>query len=316
MGSPDFAVPSLRRLVEDGYDVVGVYTQPDREAGRGRVVTPPPVKQYALEQGLAVFQPPSLRRTEALEGLRALAPEIIIVAAFGQILRRPVLELPAHGVLNVHASLLPRWRGAAPVVAAILAGDEETGVSIMQVDEGLDTGPVVSRRAVPITRIDTGGGLTDRLARLGADLLSDTLPAWLDGEIVPEAQDNARATYAPRIEKDAGHIDWSLPAVEIWRRVRAFNPWPGAFTFLHGHQIRIHDAWPLPEGPPAQPGMVVLLTDEMVHAVPAELPRAAFAIGAGAGLLVPLKLQRAGKRALFAQEFARGEHDLIGATLG
>lgn len=328
MGSPDFALPTLRRLIADGHEIAGVYTQPDREAGRGRVLTPPPVKELALECGLPVFQPPSLRREPAVAQLRALRPQVIVVAAFGQILRRPVLELPPFGVLNVHASLLPRWRGAAPVQAAILAGDRETGISIMRIDEGLDTGPVLARRTTPISDFDTGGGLTHRLAELGAELLAETLPAWLDGAITPEPQDVAVATYAARVEKDAGRLEWTLPARELWLRVRAYNPWPGAFTSLHGSPLRIHEAWPLPRGAEdraaaAAPtesslpaGVIVPLPPGAADAVPPQRPRAAFGITTGDGLLLPLTLQRAGKRPLFAEEFARGERELIGTPLG
>jgi methionyl-tRNA formyltransferase len=316
MGSPEFAVPSLGRLIEDGNEIVGVYTQPDREAGRGRALTPPPVKAFALERGLPVFQPVSLRREAALAELRALAPELIVVAAYGQILRRPVLELPEYGVINVHASLLPRWRGAAPVLAAILAGDAQSGVSIMRIDEGLDTGPVLARRAIPIDAFVTGGELTRLIAEEGADLLGGTLPAWLEEEITPEPQDETVATYAPRIEKDAGRLDWTLPAVELWRRVRAYNPWPSAFTSLHGDMLRIHEAWPVPDAADGEPGAIVPLTAAMRDAAPPERPRPAFGVRTGDGILLPLKLQRSGKRALFAEEFLRGERGLVGARLG
>ena len=331
MGSPDFALSSLRRLIADGHEIAGVYTQPDREAGRGRALTPPPVKVLALEHGLPVYQPPSLRRETAVAELRALQPEVIIVAAFGQILRRAVLDIPPFGVLNVHASLLPRWRGAAPVQAAILAGDRETGVTIMQIDEGLDTGPMLTRRSAPISDFDNAGTLTERLAEMGADLLAETLPAWLEEELTPEPQDDALATYAPRVEKDAGRLDWALPAVELWRRVRAYHPWPGAFTTLRGEPLRLHEAWPIAgqraTGPPQAeqwgearsgivPGRVVTLPPGAAEAAPPERPRPAFAIQTGEGLLLPLKLQRAGRRALFAEEFLRGERDFIGSRLG
>ena len=316
MGSPDFALPTLRRLVDDGYEIAGVYTQPDREAGRGRALTPPPVKGFALERGLPVYQPASLRREAAVEELRALAPDVIVVAAYGQILRRPVLDIPPFGVLNVHASLLPRWRGAAPVQAAILAGDRETGVTIMQIAEGLDTGPLLTRRTTRISELDTAGTLTPRLAEMGADLLVETLPAWLTGEITPEPQDEARASYAPRVEKESGRLDWVLPAADLWRRVRAYTPWPGAFTLLRGELLRLHEVWPIPGEELAPPGTVVPLPPDAREAVPLERPHAAFAVQTGEGLLLPLKLQRAGRRALFAAEFLRGERDLIGARLG
>lgn len=315
MGSPDFAIPTLKRLIDDGHEIAGVYTQPDREAGRGRALTPPPVKVVALEYGLPVFQPRSLRREPAVEQLRALAPEVIVVAAFGQILRRPVLDIPPRGVLNVHASLLPRWRGAAPVQAAILAGDSETGVTIMQIDEGLDTGAMLTRCTTWISDHDTGGSVTERLAELGAELLAETLPRWLAGEITPEPQDEALATHAPRVEKDAGRLDWKLPAVDLWRRVRAYNPWPGAFTTLNGQPLRLHEAWPLGGATSEKPGTLVPLPGLAAEQVPAERPRPAFAVQTGEGLLLPLRVQKAGKRALYAEEFARGERALFGAVL-
>ncbi len=317
MGSPEFAVPSLERLVADGHEVAGVYTQPDRAAGRGRSLTPPPVKVCALELGLPVFQPATLRHEPALRQLAALAPNLIVVAAFGQILRQPVLDIPSHGVINVHASLLPRWRGAAPIPAAILAGDRETGISIMQIDPGLDTGPVLARRSIRISDFDSAGSVTVRLAALGAELLSETLPAWLDGALLPEPQDSAGATYAPRIEKDSGRIDWTHSAAEIWRRVRAFHPWPGAFTSLHGVPLRLLECWPLAGSSAGQPpGMVVPLDAAAIRQVPAERPRPAFAVVTGHGLLAPLQVQKAGKRALYAEDFLRGERGLAGVCLG
>jgi len=316
MGSPDFAVPSLRALVQAGHDIVGVVTQPDREAGRGRRLVPPAVKTVALEAGLVVLQPANLRRPEAMTQLVALRPEVIVVAAFGQILRRAVLDIPSRGVLNVHASLLPRWRGASPVTAAILAGDEETGVSIMLLNEGLDTGPVLTIRSTPIADTDTGGTLTDRLAQTGAGLLVETLPRWLTGAIVPRPQDDALATYAPRIEKDAGRIDWSRPATDIWRQIRAFNPWPGAFTTHAETMLKLLDAWPLVGYSAEPPGAVLPLPWGARDVVPAERPRPAFAVVTGEGFLLPLKLQRAGKRAIFVEEFLHGERGLIGSRLG
>ena len=317
MGSPDFAVPSLRALVDAGHDVAAVVTQPDREAGRGRKLVPPAVKVAAQALGLPVLQPPSLRRPAAVEELAALRPEVMVVAAYGQILRRSVLEIPPHGVLNVHASLLPRWRGASPVTAAILAGDAETGVSIMLLDEGLDTGPVLATRATPIEDSDTGGTLTARLAEMGAALLMVTLPGWLARHVEPQPQDETLATYAPRLEKEAGRIDWSRPAVEIWRQVRAFTPWPGAFTSYAGDLLRIEAAWPLEGSEPSnETGRVVPAPPDARAAVPEALGRPAFAVQTGAGLLLPLRLQRAGRRALSAQEFLNGERGLIGRRLG
>lgn len=315
MGSPDFAVPSLRALVAAGHTLVAVVTQPDREAGRGRRPAPPPVKAAALELGLEVMQPPTLRNAAAVAELAALRPDLIVVAAFGQILRRPVLALPPRGVLNVHASLLPRWRGASPITAAIAAGDAETGISIMLLDEGLDTGPVLATRSTPIDDMDTSGTLTARLAELGAALLVETLPAWLAGAIAPQPQDGTLATYAPKLDKDAGQIDWSLTAVEIWRRIRAFTPWPGALTAYGDVSLRLLEAWPLAGFSREAPGTIIPLPWGAAEQTPPARPRPAFAVVTGDGLLLPLTLQRAGKRPLFAEEFLRGERGLIGTRL-
>jgi methionyl-tRNA formyltransferase len=316
MGSPDFAVPSLRALVEAGHEVVSVITQPDRAAGRGRRLAPPAVKVAAEDLNLPVVQPASLRRPEVVAWLAELEPAVIVVVAYGQILRRAVLDIPPKGTLNVHASLLPRHRGAAPVAAAIRAGDEQTGVSIMLLDEGLDTGPVLATQSTPILDEDTAGALTDRLATLGAALLVETLPAWLDGRIAPQPQDDTRATYAPRLDKEAGRIDWSRAAIELWRHVRAVTPWPGAATSYNGVSLRLLDAWPLPVAANAPPGTVVSLPEDAVEAAPAARPRPAFAVATGDGLLLPLRLQRAGKRPLYAEEFLRGERGFMGARLG
>lgn len=228
MGSPEFAVPTLHSLAQ-AYNVVGVVTQPDRPAGRGRTLTPPPVKELALKLDLPVIQPIKLRQPEAQEQLVNWAPDIIVVAAFGQILRQNVLDLPAYGCVNVHASLLPRWRGAAPINAAILHGDAQTGVTIMRMDAGVDTGPILSQRAEAIRPDDTTVVLSQRLAKLGAELLLETLPGYLSGNITPLPQDDLFATYAPMLMKEDGAIDFSLTAIELERRVRAFQPWPGAY---------------------------------------------------------------------------------------
>ncbi|MEM7347737.1 MAG: methionyl-tRNA formyltransferase [Chloroflexota bacterium] len=234
MGTPQFAVPSLERLIETSlesdWEVVGVVTQPDRRQGRGKKVSPPPVKVAAEQANIPIFQPETLRTDDAFSTLVAFAPDLIIVAAFGQILKPNVLALPQFGCLNVHASLLPRWRGAAPIAAAIQAGDQETGITLMQMNEGLDTGPMLYHQTVPIRLDDTTETLTKTLAQVGADLLVETLPAWLKGEITAIRQDDHEATLAPRLAKQAGSIDWFKPAAVIERQVRAFFPWPGTFT--------------------------------------------------------------------------------------
>lgn len=238
MGSPDFALPSLRALAQT-YDVVGVVTQPDRASGRGRELKAPPVKALALELNIPVIQPQKLREPAAMAQLNEWNPDLIVVAAFGQILKKEVLELPKHGCLNVHASLLPRWRGASPVSAAILAGDEETGVTIMKMDEGLDTGPVLARKSTRIRSDDTAGSVTQALSNLGADLLLETLPDYLSGRIIPQPQPEEGATYAPMLKKQDGLLDFTKPVREVERRVRAMNPWPGAWFEWNGNMLKV-----------------------------------------------------------------------------
>src|SRR5260221_2434350 len=241
MGSPDFWLACLRALAKH-YDVVGVVTQPDRASGRRRELKSPPVKTLALKLGIPVMQPEKLRAPEAMEQLRAWAPDLIVVAAFGQILKKDVLDLPRYGCINVHASLLPRWRGAAPINAAILAGDEETGVTIMRMDVGLDTGPMLTKRSIRLTRDDTAGSVFQTLSQLGADLLIETLPRWIAGEIQPQVQDDGFATYAPMMKKEEGKLDFTRDVNELERRVRAVNPLPGAFMDLDGTILKIHRA--------------------------------------------------------------------------
>ncbi len=311
IGTPDFAVPSLRRLAADGHVIAAVVTQPDRPAGRGRRLAPPPVKVAAQELDVTVLQPPTLRDAGALDAVRALQPEAIVAVAYGQILRQELLDIPARGVLNVHPSLLPRHRGASPIAGAILAGDDETGVSIMLMDAGMDSGPVLAERRVPIGPLDTTGTLTDSLAELGARLLAETLPRWLADEIHPKPQDDSRATVTRLIRKGDGGIDWNLSAVEIWRRVRAYTPWPGAATRVTGEPLMIRQAWPLVGSSGEPPGTVVALPPN----VPPEARAAAFAVQTGDGLLGVLELQRAGRRALSSAEFARGMPSIIGQWL-
>lgn len=244
MGSPDFAVPSLRSLAQQ-YNVVGVVTQPDRPAGRGNRLTPPPVKELAIQLGLPLIQPQRLSEPAAQSQLEQWQPDLIVVAAFGQILKKNVLELPRWGCINVHASLLPRWRGAAPIPAAILHGDCETGITIMKMDEGVDTGPILRQKAIPILDHDNSYSLSKRLAEIGAELLLETLPDYLDGKIIPQEQDHNRATYAPMLKKEEGELDFNQSAESLWRKVRAYNPWPSAFTYLEGSRLIIHEAAPI-----------------------------------------------------------------------
>jgi methionyl-tRNA formyltransferase len=291
MGSPEFALPTLRALAES-YPVAGVVTQPDRPAGRGRTLTPPPVKILAQELGLPVIQPARLKEPGAVEQLQAWQPDLIVVAAFGQILRPTVLDLPPFGCINVHGSLLPRWRGAAPIQAAILAGDAETGITIMRMDPGVDTGDILSQRAIPIPSEDTAGTLGERLAVLGAELLIGTLPAFLRGELLPLPQEDALATYAPMLKKEDGRLDFTRSAEELARMVRAYNPWPGTYTFWQGQMLKVHRAHAAGATSPGS-GKTSILEG---------LP----AVGTGQGLLVLDEVQPAGKKPMQGEVFLRG----------
>lgn len=299
-GTPDFALASLRALVESGRAPVAVLTQPDRPAGRGRKLTASPVKQYAQQQGIAVLQPPTLRDAQAADALRALEPDLLVVAAYGLILPQDVLDIPAHGCLNVHASALPRWRGAAPIQAAILAGDERTGISLMAMTAGLDCGPVYHVEEVAIGTEETAGELHDRLAELGGRSLVANLDAILGGALQALPQDDELATYAPKIEKRDAAIDWSLPADEILRRIRAYNPFPGAFCFLDGERLKI---WRAARGDGAgEPGTVL------------QCNRGGLLVAAGDGAIRVLELQWPGKRRTTAAGLA-GQPDLAGRRL-
>ncbi len=313
IGTPAFAVPSLQRLAADGHHIAAVITQPDRPAGRGRQPHPSPVKLAALELRVPVLQPESLRDAAALDKVRALAPECAVAVAYGQILREEFLHIPPRGVVNVHPSLLPRYRGASPIPAAILAGDDMTGVTIMLMDPGMDSGPILAQRTYPIDPEDTAATLSDKLGVSGAGLLAETLPRWLRGEIDPRPQDESRATRTSLLRKEDGAIDWSRPAVDIWRQLRACNPWPGAFTVLGGETIHIWRAWPLAVRTAGEPGTVVSLTPEQRAGAPDAPP---FAVQTGDGLLAVREAQRSGRRALPAAEFLRGMPGLIGRRLG
>ena len=238
MGSPDFALPTLSILAKS-HQVVGVITQPDRASGRGRELKSPPVKTLALELNIPVMQPEKLRMPEPMEQLRAWAPDLIVVAAFGQILKKDVLDLPQYGCINVHASLLPRWRGAAPINAAILAGDEETGVTIMKMDVGLDTGPMFAKKSIRLNPDDTAGSVLGALSTLGANLLNETLPDIISGKLKAEPQPQEGATYAPMLKKEDGLLDFTHSAIELERRVRAMNPWPGAWFEWNGSPLKV-----------------------------------------------------------------------------
>ena len=302
MGTPRFAQIILAALIGH-FEIVGVVTQPDRKAGRGRKAVISRVKALALEHNLPLLQPGKLREEHVVEQLQQLQPAVIVVAAFGQILPPSILSLPGHGAINVHASLLPRHRGAAPIPAAILAGDEHTGVTIMLMDEGVDTGPILSQQTLEITAQDTTASLTEKLGHLGAQLLLDTLPRWLAGEITPQEQDEGQATYAPVLRKEQGRIDWTEPAELIVRRCRAFHPWPGTFTTWQGQRLKVLAVHPIAaERVPYVPGRVVQLDSEI-------------GVVTQQGLLVLDEVQLAGRRPTGAQDFARGQRDFVGSLL-
>lgn len=290
MGSPDFSLLTLRALA-NSYNVAGVVTQPDRASGRGRELKAPPVKTLALELGIPVIQPEKLRQPEAMEQLRLWNPDLIVVAAFGQILRKEVLDLPRHGCINVHASLLPRWRGAAPINAAILHGDEQTGVTIMVMDVGLDTGPMLSQRSIRLTSDDTAGSVFEKLSQLGADFLLETLPDYLAGKLAPIPQPEEGVTYAPMLKKEEGRLDFNQPAEDLERRVRAFNPWPGAYMDLNGVSLKVHRA--RVEAGSAKAGQRLTVQDRP-------------AVGARSGILVLEEVQPAGKKSMSGKAFLAG----------
>jgi len=305
MGTPEFAVPPLEQLVLNHYQVVAVYTPPDRPAGRGRSLLPPPVKKAALTLGLTVVQVASLKQAEAVAQLADFHPDIIVVAAFGQILPQSVLDIPGYGCLNIHPSLLPRFRGASPVASAILAGDDFTGVSIMLLDSGLDTGPVLDRKEIPVSPEDSTGSLTAKLALVAAQLLPEVMERWVKREVTPRPQNEAEATYCGQITRGEGEIDWQMPALDIWRQVRAFNPWPGSYTRWWGKQLKIIEAIPLPAEGNFAAGQVVVPHKK----------EAAFGVHTAEGILGVLKVQLEGKRAMSAAEFLRGHRDFMGTIL-
>lgn len=305
MGSPQVAVPALEQLIKNKYNVVAVYTQPDRPAGRGRGLTVSPVKKAALELGLTVVQPDSLKRPEIIAQMAAFKPDITVVCAYGQILTQAVLDIPPKQCVNVHYSLLPRHRGASPVAAAILAGDEYSGVSIQLVRMKLDTGPLLASAATPIFPADTTETLSSKLSIIGAHLMIEALIGWVRGEITPQEQNESLATYFGQIKKEEGEIDWSQPAQEIWRRIRAFQPWPGCFTFWRGKQLKIKEARVVTAETGTDYGRVITLPEDT----------GGVGIITGSGILKVITLQYEGKRAMTAAEFIRGQRDFIDTKL-
>ena len=298
-GTPEFAVPCLRAAALRG-EVVGVYTQPDRPAGRGRGLTASPVKLEAVQRGIPVFQPDNFRSAESKRTLRALKPDLMVVVAYGLLLPQSVLDIPEYGCWNVHASLLPRWRGAAPIQRAIEAGDRQTGVCLMQMEKGLDTGPVLLSQTIDIGPDDTGGQLHDRLAELGARVLSDAL-GLLRATIVlpPKPQATAGVTYAHKLDKAEAKLDWALPATVLANKVRAFNPWPVAEAQLLDERVRIHAACALDEAHNAAPGRVLGAGREGID------------IACGQGVLRLLSLQRDGGKPISAQDYRNARRDVL-----
>ncbi|MDJ0794485.1 MAG: methionyl-tRNA formyltransferase [Woeseiaceae bacterium] len=294
-GTPDFALASLKALVESGRTPVAVLTQPDRPAGRGKKLRASPVKEYALEQGIPVLQPETLRDDAIVAELAALEPDLMIVAAYGLILPQNVLDIPTHGCLNVHASVLPRWRGAAPIQAAILGGDEVTGISLMEMEAGLDSGPVFHIEIIDIKDGETAGELHDRLAALGRATLAEKLDDILAGRVEAQVQDESLVTYAPKIEKRDAEVDWTATANDAARRVRAYNPFPGAYFFAGEHRIKLWRATPVDGA--ARPGTVL------------QADRDAIVVACGKDALRLDELQLPGKRRVPAMEFV-GQFDL------
>lgn len=316
MGTPDFALPALEALhaasASAGWQVVGVVTQPDRRAGRGKRLVAGPVKSFALEQNLPVIQPERLRRakspedggrTEILECLRMLTPDLIVVAAYGQILPPRLLEIPTFGCLNVHASLLPAYRGASPITAALLEGLNETGVSIMLMDEGMDTGPVLAQARLPIRANETANVLSQRLAARGAALLIETVPLWLAGDIAPVAQSDltGEPSVCRLVNKQDGLIDWAQPAARIERMVRAYAPWPAAYTFWKGQNFKLWQSGVI--AGKAVPGLVVDVDGQI-------------AVGTADGLLALHDVQPAGKKRMTVAAFLNGAPEFVGSRLG
>ena len=298
-GSPDFALPTLQALIDSPFRPIAVVTQPDARAGRGRSLRPPPIKELAAAHGVPALQPAKLRDRAAIAQITSLRPDMQVVAAYGQLIPSEILGLPTHGTLNVHASLLPRWRGASPISAAILYGDTETGVSIMLIDETEDTGDILRQQSTPIRASEHAGDLSDRLATMGAQLLLETIPDWLSGDIDPVAQDPDQATRARRVKKQQGRINWNQSADQIARHIRAYTPWPAAATTLDQTQIRITLATCCGSGTHSPAG-TILDIGSTINVATAD------------GILEIHRLQRAGKRELSAEEFARGTRDLVG----
>ena len=304
MGTPDFSVPTLECIIEAGHEVVGVVTQPDKAKGRGKKVVYPPVKEKTLEHGLTVYQPRRAREPEFIEQMRALNPDVMVVVAFGQILPKALLDIPKYGCVNVHASLLPKYRGAAPIQWAVIRGEKVSGVTTMQMDVGLDTGDMLLKAEVPLAEDETGGSLHDKLSVLGGDLLIKTLKGLEAGTIVPEKQDDSQTgEYARMLDKSLGKIDFSMPAKEIERLIRGLNPWPSAYTSYNNKTMKLWKAKVVPGGE-AVPGQILAVDKK------------GFTVQTGDGALQILELQMEGKKRMDAGAFLRGCQLTAGEILG
>jgi methionyl-tRNA formyltransferase len=309
MGTPEFAVPSLRALLEMGCDIIAVVTQPDRPKGRKRLMTPTPVKAEAERHGIPVLQPEKLRHPDSVEALRKLKPDLIVTAAYGQILPKSVLELPAHGCINIHASLLPKYRGGAPIHYAVMRGDSVTGVTIMYMAAGMDTGDMITRIEVPIEDTDTTGTMFEKLSLAGADLLKRTLPDLLEGRLTATPQNEDEATYSPNIKREDEWIDWSRDSLAIFNQIRGLNPFPGAYTTWNGENMKVWASKKpkidhLSDSPHVLPGTVLQSSTEGIE------------VRTGSGTLWLTHIQPAGKKAMDAAEFLRGSTIANGTQLG
>ncbi|MCC3645637.1 MAG: methionyl-tRNA formyltransferase [Bacillota bacterium] len=295
MGTPDFSVPVLKQIIDDGYEVIGVVTQPDRPVGRKKVLTPPPVKVEAEKQGIPVYQPEKIRQPDELEKVLALKPDLVVTAAFGQILPKELLDAPKYGCINVHASLLPELRGGAPIHYSILQGKEKTGITIMYMAEKLDAGDILTQVEVPITETDTVGTLHDKLSEAGSKLLSETLPKLLNGELNPIKQNEEKATFAYNIKREQEKIDWSKTGEEIYNHIRGLNPWPVAYTTFDGKVVKIWNSKKVKHAKSEEPGTIIRLEEDGI------------VVASGNDTAVKItELQPSGKKKMPAEQFLRG----------
>lgn len=304
MGTPDFAVPALEALIEAGHEITAVVTQPDRPKGRGKEMAFSPVKECALKHGLQIFQPEKIKEESAVNTLKSFEADIYVVAAFGQILSQEILDIPRFGCINIHASILPKYRGAAPIQFAILEGDEETGVTIQQMNAGMDTGDIIAIKTIPITETDTAGSMFDKLMMLGAELVTETLPRIEKGEITPVPQDESKATKCGKIHKEMGHINWNASASSISNLVRAMNPWPSSFTRINGKMLKIWTVKAIPERANNVPGTVYSVDKD------------SFCVNTGDGILEISEVQLEGKKRMDVKSFLLGYDIEKGMTLG